>query len=495
MMSFSRLDEQLSVASKSDDKRALLFHYFTQVDATEALIALSLFAGWKPKKVIQSAALRMLAVQYVRVEESLYDSCYDACGDHLECISLLIPSSPDAHALSLAELFNRIDSVAADGREEQLISVWNRQVDRDRYLLNRLLTGTYKAPEVFRELAEVIAEIWVCEIAEAELFLLSEIKPDAIGTLKELIGHPTITQLKAVCQPVRELYGSGAQQTDELLVGLLTSGSLCVQIVFSATGVAVWSENNLLLAYSFRWDWLPADIFPVVFEGVTDLAMGKRPIELLEKSKRPVRFELTDILQIGVERQSNRSFTTRWKTVEEYFLSGLTSVVFQKAGLFTCNAQTMDEQIEKACQSFTVLVKHPTRAYTGIAAKKSGNIIAQLIYAESDGRANRYVRLSFALFDSAQKPVTIARCENSLPEHEQAELHAWINANVVEKFGPVKTVKAGLYFQLMFTDVVRSTRHKAGLVLKDAAIIKWIRDGDASVASLSELRRHLRVQD
>jgi DNA ligase-1 len=47
---------------------------------------------------------------------------------------------------------------------------------------------------------------------------------------------------------------------------------------------------------------------------------------------------------------------------------------------------------------------------------------------------------------------------------------------MVEKFGPVRTVKPELVFELAFEGLNRSTRHKSGIAVRFPRILRWRTD-------------------
>ena len=58
---------------------------------------------------------------------------------------------------------------------------------------------------------------------------------------------------------------------------------------------------------------------------------------------------------------------------------------------------------------------------------------------------------------------------------EIRKVDAFVRRNMVEKFGPVRTVKPELVFELAFEGLNRSTRHKSGVAMRFPRIhrIRW----------------------
>ncbi len=119
------------------------------------------------------------------------------------------------------------------------------------------------------------------------------------------------------------------------------------------------------------------------------------------------------------------------------------------------------------------------------------SIDAVLIYAQAGHgrRATLYTDYTFALWDGEQL-LPIAKAYSGLDDAEILRLDRWIRANTLERFGPVRSVKAELVFELGFEGVNLSSRHKSGVALRFPRILRWREDKLAREADqLSELRR------
>ena len=55
-------------------------------------------------------------------------------------------------------------------------------------------------------------------------------------------------------------------------------------------------------------------------------------------------------------------------------------------------------------------------------------------------------------------------------------MDAFIRANTLEKFGPVRTVKPALVFELAFEGIALSSRHKSGIAVRFPRISRWRKD-------------------
>jgi len=102
---------------------------------------------------------------------------------------------------------------------------------------------------------------------------------------------------------------------------------------------------------------------------------------------------------------------------------------------------------------------------------------AVMVYAQAGHgrRANLYTDYTFAVWDG-EELVPVAKAYSGLTDKEIVEVDAWIKKNTLEKFGPVRSVKAGLVFEIGFEGIAASPRHKSGIALRFPRILRWRKD-------------------
>jgi DNA ligase-1 len=121
-------------------------------------------------------------------------------------------------------------------------------------------------------------------------------------------------------------------------------------------------------------------------------------------------------------------------------------------------------------------------------------IDAVLILAQrgSGKRASLYTDYTFGVWDSASGVlVPIAKAYSGLTDLEIRQVDAFIRRNMIEKFGPVRTVKPELVFELAFEGLNRSNRHKSGIAVRFPRILRWRRDKTAAEADTLDTIRTL----
>jgi DNA ligase-1 len=102
---------------------------------------------------------------------------------------------------------------------------------------------------------------------------------------------------------------------------------------------------------------------------------------------------------------------------------------------------------------------------------------AVLIYAQpgSGRRASLYTDYTFAVWDGEgeqRRLVPFAKAYSGLTDAEIRQVDATIRKTTVEKFGPVRSVKPTMVFELGFEGIALSPRHKAGIAVRFPRILR-----------------------
>jgi DNA ligase-1 len=123
------------------------------------------------------------------------------------------------------------------------------------------------------------------------------------------------------------------------------------------------------------------------------------------------------------------------------------------------------------------------------------SVDAVLIYAQSGSgrRASLYTDYTFAVWDvdeaGERKLVPFAKAYSGLTDAEIAVVDNTIRKTTVEKFGPVRSVRPTMVFEIGFEGIQLSTRHKAGIAVRFPRILRRREDKPVEDAdSLDTLR-------
>ena len=90
--------------------------------------------------------------------------------------------------------------------------------------------------------------------------------------------------------------------------------------------------------------------------------------------------------------------------------------------------------------------------------------------------------------------VPFAKAYSGLTDEEIRQVDAFVKRNTRERFGPVRSVKPELVFELAFEGIQESPRHKSGIAVRFPRMSRWRKDKRAEDAdTLERVRALLKV--
>jgi DNA ligase-1 len=105
-------------------------------------------------------------------------------------------------------------------------------------------------------------------------------------------------------------------------------------------------------------------------------------------------------------------------------------------------------------------------------------------------RATLFTDYTFAVWQGGEL-LPVAKAYSGLTDEEIEAVDAFVRANTTGRFGPVRSVKPELVFELAFEGIAPSTRHKAGLALRFPRIARWRHDKKTAEADTVETLHRL----
>jgi DNA ligase-1 len=111
------------------------------------------------------------------------------------------------------------------------------------------------------------------------------------------------------------------------------------------------------------------------------------------------------------------------------------------------------------------------------------SVDAVLIYAQpgSGKRASLFTDYTFGIWDK-EELVPFAKAYSGLSDEEIRKVDAFVRRNTVEKFGPVRSVKPELVFEIAFEGIQKSPRHRSGIAVRFPRMARWRTDKKAADA-------------
>src|SRR6185295_9840197 len=128
-------------------------------------------------------------------------------------------------------------------------------------------------------------------------------------------------------------------------------------------------------------------------------------------------------------------------------------------------------------------------------------IDAVLVYAQTGSgiRSGLFTDYTFAVWsqtpgeEAERKLVPFAKAYSGLTNEEIREVDRFVKQNTLERFGPVRTVKPELVFEIAFEGIGFSSRHKSGVAVRFPRIHRWRLDKKAEEADTLETLKTLIV--
>lgn len=126
------------------------------------------------------------------------------------------------------------------------------------------------------------------------------------------------------------------------------------------------------------------------------------------------------------------------------------------------------------------------------------SVDAVLIYAQRGHgrRSGVYSDYTFAVWSDAQEApertlVPFAKAYSGLTDKEMRSVDAIIRKTTVETFGPVRSVKPTLVFELGFEGIAESKRHRSGVAVRFPRMLRWRLDKPVEEADTLQTLRDL----
>jgi len=233
--------------------------------------------------------------------------------------------------------------------------------------------------------------------------------------------------------------------------------------------------------------------------------IGRKNITKKHLQEAPVAFIAYDILEHNRTDIRDAPLEERRILLEE-MVSIVSLPVLQASAVINYNNWDELTQIRTKARDINsegVMLKRKNSIY-GVGRKRGDwwkwkidpfLIDAVMIYAAkgSGRRSNLYTDYTFAVRDG-DKLVTFAKAYSGLTDKEFAEIDNFVKRNSLEKFGPVRTVKPELVFEIAFEGIAASNRHRSGVALRFPRMNRWRKDKRADeINTLDDLKQMLEM--
>jgi DNA ligase 1 len=525
MKAFADLYTLLDETTKTTAKVRALKEYFAQAPAADAAWAVYFLIGRKPRQVVQSGKLRTWATEMAGVPPWLFQESYDAVGDVAETIALLLPPPERSSDSSLSYwIEKRLLPLRAQSEENQRIAMldaWRELNQHQRFIWNKLISGGFRVGVSQQLVTRALAEVGGIDPAIVAHRLMGDWEPSPSFFTNLLAHDPGDADSSrpypfflayALDQPIQSLGDRSGWQAEWKWDGIRS------QLIRRNGQTFLWSRGEELVTERYPEIAAVGDVLPAgtVIDGEILPWKDDLPLPFAQLQKRigrknlsrailaqvPVILMAYDLLEHQGQDIRNWPFETRRRLLAE-----LTDTISSSRLRLSPIVETpgWDELMlawagSRDLRAEGLMLKARDSAY-GVGRRRGDwwkwkvlphTIDAVLIAAQrgSGKRASLYTDYTFGVWDNGAL-VTIAKAYSGLTDAEIREVDTFVRRNMVEKFGPVRTVKPELVFELAFEGLNLSKRHKSGIAVRFPRILRWRTDKSAAEADTLDSVRAL----
>ncbi len=521
MKDFTTLFLALDSTTKTTAKVNALVSYFTKARESDILWTIALFSHKRPKRTVNTRLLREWAAELSGIPLWLFEETYHIAGDLAETIALIIPVNSEDSRKSLTQWIQEIKSLAKTEEEvkkDYILSAWNSLSGEGRFLFNKLITGGFRVGVSKKLMAKALAKHLGKEESEIAHRLMGDWTPDTVS-FQELLLSEDFDQTLSKPYPFYLAYAIEGEveslgDVKEWMAEYKWDG-IRGQLIKRSGEVFVWSRGEELINAAFpefqellTWqlDGLVLDGEIVVWkEGALgsfqDLQkrLGRKKVSKKTLKELPATMIVYDILEYEGKDIRSLPQSERRQILDSIFNSG--EIPSQLSLSEVLEARSWEDlkalrQGARAKDAEGLMLKHSNTPYQD-GRKKGGwwkwkldpyTIDAVMLYAQRGHgrRTNLYTDYTFAVWNAEGMLVPFAKAYSGLTDVEFKAVTKFVNANTLEKFGPVRSVKPELVFELAFEGITKSSRHKSGIALRFPRIHRWRKDKKASEANSLE---------
>ncbi len=545
MKLFAALYRELDATTSSLAKQAALQRYLQGANPADAAWAVYFLAGGKPRQLVPAKLLRRLAQEAAGLPEWLFDESYEAVGDLAETISLLLPAPDQAHDIGLCEWIEQhllpLRRTPPEQLADTLHAQWRRLALDERLVYFKLITGGFRVGVSRLQVTQALAAVGSLDPKRVAQRLMG---------YTHITGHPSAADYSALIAPqvAAELetqtcgqpypfflahpfnlplaeFDEALGPPSQWLVEWKWDG-IRAQLVKRAGQVWLWSRGEELVTDRFpelaQMGQALAD--GTVLDGEIVVWRDGRAQPFADLQKRigrktlgpkllrdlPVVLLAYDLLELQGRDLRALAQCERRPLLDTLLADAQHPSLVASPLLQGQRWEDLARQRE-AARSMGVegLMLKQRAAHYGVGRTKAVGVWwkwkidplrvdAVLIYAQRGHgrRASLYSDYTFAVWDAppqaeGRKLVPFAKAYSGLTDAEMARVDAVVRKTTIESFGPVRSVRPTLVFELGFEGIARSPRHKSGIAVRFPRMLRWREDKPVEEAdtlqSLAEL--------
>ncbi|MDQ1185345.1 cisplatin damage response ATP-dependent DNA ligase [Agrobacterium larrymoorei] len=510
MKAFATLLDRLVLTPSRNGKLKLLTDYFRETPDPDRGYGLAAIAGTLDLKSVKPALLRELVLE--RMDEVLFRYSYDYVGDLAETISLVWDTSqnadlPHASDPSLGEVVRKINALGKTEVRGAVRELLDRLDTSSRFAFLKLVTGGLRIGVSARLARQALADFAGKDITEIEtlwhgleppyepLFAWLEGK-----TGRPLLATPAIFHSVMLSTPVGDNDLANLDPQD--FAAEWKWDGIRVQLSRAGDTRKLYSRSGDDISGAFP-DILEAANFDGVIDGelliggtarsnsatrtFSDLQqrLNRKTVTGRMMEEYPAFIRAYDLLFKGDEDIRGDTYLERRKHLTDLIETAPHDRFDLSPLVPFSNWQELDD-LRKAPPDPViegVMIKRKDSAYQAGRAKGPWfkwkrdpfNIDAVMMYAQRGHgkRSSYYSDFTFGVWaegEGGEQLVPVGKAYFGFTDAELEVLDKFVRDNTVERFGPVRAVRAtpsfGFVLEVAFEGINRSARHKSGVAMR-----------------------------
>ena len=523
MKHFAQLISSLESTNKTNAKIDAIVNYLENAPDNDKLWFLALFTGKRPKRPVNTNYLKQWALEITALPEWLFVESYTSVGDLGETLSLILPAPEHHIEKTLSEWMGELLELKNKTEEEKkqyVLQSWNGLDYTERFIFNKLIGGSFRIGVSKKLLINALSKYSEIEQNQLMHSIMGKWNFDEVN-FQDLIEGTNINPDNSKPYPFCLAYPLEKEIED---LGEISDwqfeykwDGIRGQLIKRNGEVFIWSRGEELVTPQFpelketlenvEGDFvIDGEILAVKNDEVLNFnelqkRLNRKNITKKMMEEIPVQVFAYDMLEFKGEDLREKPLSKRRKMLEELLVQNQNTQISLSQIIKAENYNELKEIREKSREinSEGLMLKHRNSPYH--SGRKKGDwwkwkidpltIDAVLIYAQkgSGRRSGYYTDYTFAV-KNGDTLVTIAKAYSGLTDKEIMEVSRFVTRNSIEKFGPVRTVKAELVFEIAFEGIGFSSRHKSGVALRFPRILRWRRDKTADeIDDLEEVKK------
>ena len=525
MKAFAGLYAALDATTKTSEKVDALVRYFSEVGPAAGAWAVYFLSGRRPRQAVPSGKLRAWAAEVAGLPDWLFETSYQTVGDLAETVALMLPPPARDEPRSLEQWVEGVlfplRTADEPTRKAAVLDAWSSMDDKQALVWNKLITGAFRVGVSQLLVTRALSQVSGVEAGVIAHRLTGDWSPTPeffTGLISQEGADADASQPYPFClaHPLEsppEALGDVAEWHAEW-----KWDGIRAQLVRRGGKAFLWSRGEELVTERFPeldplverlpdgtvvdGELLPWNNDRPLPFGDLQRRIGRKTIGKKLMAEVPVVLMAYDLLEADGRDLRGEPLTDRRERLQAL----VSAAAFERLMLSPVVAgATWDELATRRAESrgFAVeglMLKRRSSAYR--VGRVRGDwwkwkidpltVDAVLIYAQggSGKRAGLYTDYTFGVWDGSTL-VPIAKAYSGLTDAEIKQVDAFIRKNTLESFGPVRTVKPELVFELGFEGIRPSKRHKSGVAVRFPRMLRWRTDKPAAEADTLEAIRRL----